>query len=366
MSISKANNKYFFILPIIIFIFCINLEKEHWQNFNNFDINSNYYLEFTDFTLNQIKKYKIGSHNWERNYDKSIENQLEQREKTRWVFLKLVREISILSSNIAKKQKYISYEKAFLQIHSFFTGIIIFLIFVFYHLTLKRLKSYDIDDHKSDSFNIIYSSFTFLFLIFYIYFVHFRGARDEFSLYETLALIMSIYFILLKNNLGFIFYFVLCFISPLIRESAILISIIYILFYFINNKQIKFSLITLPIISIIPYIYFNFDIFNFYFKEGFMFTTKEISSQTDWHDLKSNFFGTLNALFYNFIVFFVPLIIFYKNSKINNFLLLIIVLYFILLIFGSVLDRTVARFMPSILILVYIYSTINIKNFKYQ
>ena len=352
----------FFLLHIIVFLICINFEKEHWQNFSNYNPDSNYFYKFTEHTDDKILKYLNKTHNWDRSYDSSI-TQLEQREKSRWVFLTLVRETSILSSYIANNQYFVQYEKAFLQTQSFFWGIIFFLIYFFYYLTLKKILK--LNSKEANNFSCaIYAAFSYLFLIFLLWFAHFRGGEDEFSLVETFLIITSIYLIFLNTKISLSLYMVICLLAPLVRESGIIISSFYFFYHFINYNKIHYNFVLLPVLSILPYIYFNFDILKFYLDDGFIYTINPINSQTDFSDLHSNFFGFLNAIFYNFIIFFIPLILFYKRDRFNYFILFYILVYFVLLGLGSVLDHISTRFMPSILILIYVFYNLYIKKME--
>ena len=142
----------------------------------------------------------------------------------------------------------------------------------------------------------------------------------------------------------------------MVRESAIIISGLYVCYHFIINKKIKILGLIIPIMSLIPYLISNYDLLQYYLEDGFILTTQSLPHQTTWHDLGNNLIGTLNAIFYNFIIFLVPMLLFFRrNNKIQLFLLLFILIYFLLLALASVLDHLSTRFMPASLMILYTY-----------
>ena len=168
-----------------------------------------------------------------------------------------------------------------------------------------------------------------------------------------------------KNNIHLFLYIILCTLSPLVRESGIFLSGFYLIYYYFKYKKINYNFLIIPIISMVPYCVANYDIFKFYLEDGFILSTKSMEAQTTWHDLGSNPIGTFHALFYNFIIFFVPIIIFFqRRNPLQTSLLFFIILYFLLLSFASVLDHVSTRFMPSCLIIIYSY--IGYKNINFR
>ena len=132
------------------------------------------------------------------------------------------------------------------------------------------------------------------------------------------------------------------------------------MYHFFFFKKFKVLGLLIPFISLVPYVISNYDLFNFYLQDGFIYTVKEIESQTTIFNFRNNLVGTFNALFYNIVIFFVPVLLFFKkNNKLILFLLCIIIFYFILLIFGAVLDHVSTRFMPAIFIIIYVYVGMN-------
>ena len=366
MVFKKVN---IFLLIAVTAIICLNLTREHWQNFNNYELGKNitFYDKFYIFLSDEIERTKSDGELVSRTYDPN-EVQLEQREKTRWIFLNFINSSISFIKKISDSQNYFDKKKLALYLYSFFIGIAFFLIYLALLLFLINLsKKYSEKEISIDEiFNItLFVSFTYFTLITYINLGHFRGGEDNFSIFETLAMVVGILLIFSEKRFFIIFYIIICSVSPLIRESGIMISGFYILYHLIKNKKINLFGFILPFISITPYSIANYDLFKFYTTDGFILTTTPIQSQTTWDNFNTNFVGFMHAIFYNFVIFFIPIIIFFKRkNKLQLFFLIFILLYFLLLSFGSVLDHISTRFMPGCLII--IYSFIGIKNINFN
>ena len=366
---------------LIIFLFmlfiCLNLTKEHWHNFSN-DVNggmttaydstklkSTYYEEFYSYLNHEINLYQNNTGKWLRNVDPN-EVALEQREKTRWVFNTFIIKAFTLAENISKNQTFYPKEKVALYLYSIFIGIFLFLTFIFLYLKIKLLSdTNNLQKQKYYQDPLVYSFFAFFLVIAYINFVHYRGGEDNFSIFETFCISAALYFVELNKKWSILVYIIICMIAPLIRESGIFISIYFFVFHLFFFKKIKLYGLLIPFISLVPYVLANFDLFKFYLDDGFIFTLGDIETQTTLFDFSNNLVGTMNALFYNVIIFIAPIVIFFKrNNKLQIFLLSIISFYFILLIMGSVLDHLSTRFMPSIFIIIYTY--VGIHNIEIQ
>ena len=332
------SHKKVFISKVILFtfmlFFCLNLTKEHWQNFNNYDRPVTFYEKFQEYLDYEIYQYESGEYNWKRSYSDQPGGELEQREKTRWIFLSFISETMSLISDGSEKITTYPSEKISLFLYSIFIGVVLYSIFLFLFHTIKNIEyQSNISIKKTNSLNIlIYSSFTFIFLNYLIFFSHYRGGEDNFSIFETFFMMWAIYSLIKGGTKNIIIYVVICMLAPLVRESGIFLAII-------------------------PYIISNYDLFKYFLDDGFIYSTKGMEAQTTWHDLFSaQFMGTLNAIFYNFIIFFIPIIIFHaRESKLQFYFLLLIILYFLALTFGSVLDHISTRFMPGMLIILYSY-----------
>ena len=78
----------FFLILMMLFI-CLNLTREHWQNFFNYELGKeNFYTKFSknlDREILRINESELLNRDF-----KKQEIPLEQREKSRWVFLKLL------------------------------------------------------------------------------------------------------------------------------------------------------------------------------------------------------------------------------------------------------------------------------------
>ena len=367
------SNRKLLISKVILFTFmlfiCLNLTKEHWQNFNNFDRPVTFYEKFEEYLNYEIYQYESGKYNWTRSYINQPGAELEQREKTRWVFLTFItKTMSFISDNSKKITAYPS-EKIALFLYSVFIGIVLYSIFLFLFYIIKNIEYESSQNIKNiNIFNIlIYSSFTFILLTYLIFFSHYRGGEDNFSIFETFFMMWAIYSLTKGGTINIILYIAICMAAPLIRESGIFLSGFYWLLNYLKFKKFLTWSLFLPIFAIIPYVISNYDLFKYFLEDGFIYSTKGMEAQTTWHDLFSvQFIGTLNAIFYNFIIFFVPIIIFYvRNSRLQLYFLLLIILYFLALTFGSVLDHISTRFMPGMLIILYSYIGIrNLENKK--
>ena len=362
----------FFLILMMLFI-CLNLTREHWQNFFNYEIEKeNFYIKFSKYLDREILRIDE-SELLNRDFDKQ-EIPLEQREKSRWVFLKLLVKPMELIQNFSKNQNKLPAEKISLYLYSFYIGIFFFINFIIIHRILllfdndtKKFQSTDITFQKQKS--IIFVFFAYLLLIMYLNLGHFRGGEDNYSIAESLLLTAGIFFIiqfdLYKNRAYFFLYIILSMLAPLVRESGIFLSGFYLIYYYFKYNKINFKLIVIPLIAIIPYVIANYDILKFYLEDGFILSTKSIDSQTTWHDLGNNFLGTTHAIFYNFVIFFIPIIIFFRiKNQLQLLFLFFILLYFFLLSFASVLDHVSTRFMPGCLIIIYSYIGIRNINFK--
>ena len=362
----------FFLILMMLFI-CLNLTREHWQNFFNYELEKeNFYTKFSknlDREILRINESELLNRDF-----KKQEIPLEQREKSRWVFLKLLVKPMELIQNFSKNQNKLPAEKISLYLYSFYIGIFFFINFIIIHRILllfdndtKKFQSTDITFQKQKS--IIFVFFAYLLLIMYINLGHFRGGEDNFSITESLLLTAGIFFIiqfdLYKNRTYFFLYIILSMLAPLVRESGIFLSGFYLVYYYFKYNKINFKLIAIPFIAIIPYVIANYDIFKFFLEDGFILSTETIDSQTTWHDLGNNFLGTVHALFYNFVIFFIPIIIFFRiKNQLQMLFLFFILLYFFLLSFSLVLDYVSIRFMPGCLIIIYSYIGIRNINFK--
>ena len=353
---------------LFMFLICINLTKEHWQNFYNYNSEKNFYQQFSEYINYEIYQYESGDYNWSRTYEEQPGSELEQREKTRWVFLQFITYIMILIDNASDNISTLSEEKVTLFLYSIFIGLFLFLTFTFVYVCLKNLIILqDKTFTEKNSLNLlIYCSAAYLILIFLIFFVHFRGGEDNFSIFETFFISLALFCIAKNENKYFILYIIICLIAPLIRESGLFISGFYWLFNLLKNKKIFHWSICLPFFSLVPYIVSNYDLFKFFLEDGFIYSTKSMDAQTTWHDLFSvHFLGTLNAIFYNFLIFFLPIFVFFrKNNTLQIYFLLLILLYFLALSLGSVLDHISTRFMPGILIIIYSY--VGIKEITFE
>ena len=74
---------------MMLFI-CLNLTREHWQNFFNYENQKeNFYIKFHKNLEREIERINNSSL-LDREFKNIRGSELEQREKSRWVFLKVL------------------------------------------------------------------------------------------------------------------------------------------------------------------------------------------------------------------------------------------------------------------------------------
>ena len=287
------------LIFLTMFIICLNMTREHWQNFNN-NVNAgidpsysslsdkNYYDSFYIYMSHEIDSFLKQEKKWSREVLKD-EIHLEQREKTRWVFNTLIVKAFITIKEISLRQDIFPKEKISLYLYSIFIGFFIFLIYVFSYLYLNLLNKMNNRSDYSDRLGLsIFLFFSYFLTISYLNFVHYRGGEDNFSIFETLCIISALYLITLNKKWSILIYIVVCCLAPLVRESGIFISLYYLCYRFIFFKEIKILGFLVPILSTLPYILSNYDLFYFYFQEGFIYSTKNIEEQFGKDELTGN------------------------------------------------------------------------------
>ena len=124
---------------MMLFI-CLNLTREHWQNFFNYENQKeNFYLKFHKNLEREIKRINNSSL-LDREFKNIRGSELEQREKSRWVFLKVLlipmEKIKYYSEN----QNFYPKEKVSLYLYSFFIGTVFFIIFYALYFILNTLN----------------------------------------------------------------------------------------------------------------------------------------------------------------------------------------------------------------------------------
>ena len=148
-------------------------------------------------------------------------------------------EVQILIKNISDKQKFVSKERFSLYLYSTFLGFIFFSIFIFIYLSLMKLKKNSLMEERINSTKVLsYLVPSYLLVIIYIFFYHFRGDYSIYALFETLFLVSGFYFCLKKNP--YLFGLV-CILAPGVRTSGILISFVHI-FRLLKKLKIKLNL----------------------------------------------------------------------------------------------------------------------------
>ena len=217
-------NKIFlnFSIILIFFIVCLDLYKKNKQIYILQDWKIKPYQKFYENLNLEINEYQTGSGHYNRDVDIKKYNALEDRKKLRWAFNMFHSEVQILIKNISDKQKFVSKERFSLYLYSTFLGFIFFSIFIFIYLSLMKLKKNSLMEERINSTKVLsYLVPSYLLVIIYIFFYHFRGDYSIYALFETLFLVSGFYFCLKKNP--YLFGLV-CILAPGVRTSGILIS----------------------------------------------------------------------------------------------------------------------------------------------
>jgi hypothetical protein len=347
---------YLFILSIL-FLACLDFYKKNRQIFF-LDHGEKYpYNIFYNELSEEIDIYLNKDVHFNRDVNINKYNQLEDRKKLRWVFNKFHVNAKILIKNVSDNQKFVSKEKLSLYLYSSFIGIFFFLIFLFLLLILESLKKNSTNNINISSLQILFFLIpVYLFIIIYLFFYHFRGNYSIYGIFETLFVVMGFYFALKKN------YFMFALISifaPMIRISAIFISFFFLLLNFSSNLKNNLIYCLFPILSVFTFLALNFDLISFFLTDGFLVTNDKIQGQVTYHMFESNFLTAFQALFYNYILFFIPLIFFYqRKNKSQIYLLALILPYILILLVGTALEDITNKFMPASLMIIYIFLNI--------
>ena len=299
-------------------------------------------------------------YNIEDNEDKYT---LERRKAFRWFFLisqaKIYKFILDKSDFVLNDKMQIKTElKTKLQAIIFwvFYGIFLFLIFVFIEKTMRIFSSNKFQ-------HIYFCYFTYLFCLYFIL-GRKEGGGYNYNVFETVFISMAFYFSIVKNKF---LYSLTCILAPLVRESGFLVSIFYTLLNskksIIKNKNTYFF----PAISLISMLFVNYDIIldmlnpqflGFFGTQGTYITIIDLfKDSTGLNDL----FNGLIELFYSYILFFVPLLIFYNSKTIQKRIGFIIGIYFIIFALTTPIDQLGIRFLLVPMMSMYIYIGINDK-----
>lgn len=293
--------------------------------------------------------------------DENNKYTLERRKAFRWLFLitqgKIFKSIIYISDNLFNK--YFS-DNAIIKTK--FQAVIIWLyygifLFIIFHFMVKITSHFSLND-------TIALYFCYFIFMLSLYFILGRkeGGGYNYNVFETVFITLGLYFSLTKKK---IYYGMVCIFAPLIRESGIIISIFYSL---INSKS---SIIKnkntyiFPAISFLSMIIVNFDVIldmlnpkflGFFGTQGTYITIIDLfKDSTGLNDL----FNGLIELFYSYILFFVPLLIFYNSKTIQKRIGFIIGIYFIIFALTTPIDQLGIRFLLVPMMSVYIYIGIN-------
>ena len=344
-----------FSLIMVFFLVCLDLYKKNQQIFilQGFVIKP--YEKFYENLNNEISTYKTDSAHFNRDVDIKKYNALEDRKKLRWVFNMFHSEVQILIKEISDKQKFVSKERLSLYLYSTFLGCIFFSIFLFIYLSLIKLKKNSLMEERINSTKVLsYLVPSYLLIIIYIFFYHYRGDYSVYALFETLLLISGFYFCL-KNNL-YIFGFI-CILAPCIRTSGILISFLYIFLNYSKTSRLNFTYLIFPILSVFTFLLLNMDMLKYFLTEGFFITSEKISGQITYHMFFSKEFpSAFQALVYNYIFLFFPIFMFWdKTNNSQIYILLIIIAYIFVLLIGTAIEDMSEKFMPASLLIIYCF-----------
>ena len=350
-------NKIFlnFSIILIFFIVCLDLYKKNKQIYILQDWKIKPYQKFYENLNLEINEYQTGSGHYNRDVDIKKYNALEDRKKLRWAFNMFHSEVQILIKNISDKQKFVSKERFSLYLYSTFLGFIFFSIFIFIYLSLMKLKKNSLMEERINSTKVLsYLVPSYLLVIIYIFFYHFRGDYSIYALFETLFLVSGFYFCLKKNP--YLFGLV-CILAPGVRTSGILISFLYIFLDYSKNSKLNLTYLIFPILSIFTFLLLNIDLLNYFFVDGFLITSEKISGQITYHMFFSkDFLSAFQAIIYNYLFLFFPILMFWgKQNKSQIYILFIIIAYLFILFLGTAIEDMSEKFMPASLLLIYCF-----------
>lgn len=337
---------------LTLFFFCFFVEymvvRTHHhhgelQYYNKFGEN---FFTSDDFKFNEhvINTNRNKSYMTSSLYEDVEIGNLELRKLGRWVGL------------------YLDYQ-LFYNVKNYFGNKFFFYFFCMFYsllLSVSFLFIYKIIEigNMIKNFKIFILSFLIFNLMSYLTIFQYYTPEFSYSIKETLFISVGIYAVLKKRFFLFLFIIVL---APLYRESGVIISFFWFIFY---GKE-RYSFI-FPSVSLFSYLLFNYDILSYILSYGFLFSAEIQPSQVTWSNVFT-YGGELNFIrifFINFIIYFMFtfIFIFTNNNVVEKKIVIILLSYLIIFLLFTTTSHFASKFLLTPFI---IYLTIS-KIYQFQ
>ena len=293
--------------------------------------------------------------------DKENEYTLERRKAFRWLFLitqaKIFKSIMDISNDIfiiVLPRDSLIKMKLQAVIFWLFYGIFLFIVFIY---LVKIIKIFSLDRMTA----LHFSYFAYMIALYFIL-GRKEGGGYNYNVFETVFISLGLFFALIKNKL---YFGLVCIFAPLVRESGIIISIFY---SFINSKDSVLknkNTYIFPAISLASMLVINFDVIldmldpkflGFFGTQGQYVTIFDLfKDKTPLSDI----FNALIEIFYSYMLFLIPLFVFYTSSSIQKKIGYLISIYLIMFILTTPIDQLGIRFLLVPLLSIYIFIGMN-------
>ncbi len=302
----------FFIIEILVIKNSLNSEIVYHENFaKNLLILHDHEFSEDSKKTNRDKKYMTSA------LGKGIEKgSLEVRKLNRWVGL-------YIDYNLFKFVYDKFNSKLLLIFYSLYFSIFVTMTLYFVNQTHILINKKNITQSNLEYTNFYLIMIIFA-LIFFLSIYQFYSPEISFSIKETFFISAGLFFTLKKNKL---FFILIILVAPLIRESGLIISLFWFIFY--RKDKISYFF---PILSLIPFIAFNYDIINYFFKYGYLISFEPQAGQITWWDNKTINLNLIRIIFINYGIYLFALIILINLIKETKRLKLILLSFFYLII----------------------------------
>jgi len=301
------------------------------QNSNSFEF---FQLKNKNLKLNISEKLidKNSSEHFQNVMDRKclISGDMENRHKVRWVRVLAHNKLLTESAKINKTAPY--YVEIILH------GLLIFLAFTLLRKTFPIPEKY---------FYLYFLSITFIFQQ--------HLGEYTYSIFDLFFIACALY---TSNKNNIFFFIIVCIFATLNRETGFLLTFSWLVF----NQNFKQFLIIL-IVSSIPFVLLNFDIFSCLIQPKFFVPLEYQHGQVNYSDLKNlNIFSTMKTILINYLVpFGFGFYFYYKTKKKNKFLFLLFFLYLFVFLVASPLGKIELKLLLIPYIWLFIYLS---KNYK--
>ena len=340
----------FNFLFLVIFFFSFFVEymvvktHHHHGEIQYYDKFANGFFVIDDFKFNEhvIKTERNKPYMTSALFQDVDIGNMELRKLGRWVGLSF-------DYQIFNNVKNYFGNKAFFYFFCFFYA---FLLSISFSFIFKCVES----KNRLENFKTFILSFLIFNLMSYLTIFQYYSPEFTYSIKETLFISIAIYAVLKQRFYLFLFIIIL---APLYRESGIIISLFWFIFYGKDRKSF-----ILPIVSLLSYLIVNYDIFIYIISYGFLFSAEIQPGQVTWANILT-YGGELNfirVLFVNFIIYFLFGFIFFftKNNKIEKKFILILFLYLLIFLFFTTTSHFSSKFLLTPIIIYLFCSKINL------